>query len=333
VSWERTLSGGQAPVYLLHGDERFNTREAIAWLRTTVLAGGIEDFNLDRFDAKEGFDVDRITHAARTLPMMCPKRLVWVRNAEAAFGRSKDYLGPLLAYLEAPDPMACLVFEATCKVKKSTTLYKRIAKVGCIYEAITPRERELPGWVSARVRHTGRQISGSAADALVDAIGGDLAALQTAIERLSLYVSEPDRIEEAHVRETISHTRTHSVWELVDAVANRHVSKALSRAHQLLGQGQAPLQLLALIIRQFRQLLIGCDVRRRGGSVSEAAAEAGVPRFRERQFGTQLNQYGFDELLVALERLERADASLKSSKLADELIFESTLLDLCAPKS
>ncbi len=333
MNWERNLAGGQAPVYLLHGDERFISREAMAWLRTTVLAGGIEDFNLDRFDAKEGFDIDRIVQAARTLPMMCAKRLVWVRNAEAAFGRSKDVLAPLIKYLDAPDPMACLVFEATSSVKKSTTLYKRIAKVGCVYDAVTPRERELPGWVGSRVRQKGRQMSAAASDALVDAVGADLAGLDAALERLSLYVPEPGRIEEDHVRDTISKTRTHSVWELVDAVANRHVSKALSRAHQLLGQGQAPLQLLALIIRQFRQLLVGCDVRRRGGSVGDAAAEAGVPRFRERQFGNQLNQYSFDELLFALERLQQADASLKSSKLADELIFESALLDLCAPKA
>ena len=145
-------------------------------------------------------------------------------------------------------------------------------------------------------------------------------------------MSDPAPINDDHVRETVSHTRVHSVWELVDAVANRHVSKALARAHQLLGQGQAPLQLLALVIRQFRQLLVGSDVRRRGGTVSEAAAEAGIPHFRERQFATQLKQYSFEELLSALERLEQADAALKSSKLPDELTFETTLLDLCAPR-
>ena len=265
--------------------------------------------------------------------MMAPKRLVWVRNAEAIFGRSKDALAPLLNYLEEPDPMCCLVFEATNRVKKNATLYKRIAKSGLVYESTTPRERELPAWVNQRVRQRGRQIGRAAADALVDAIGADLSALDAAVERLTIYVSEPDSIEVNHVRETVPNTRTHTVWELVDAVANRNVSTALARAHQLLGQGQAPLQLLALVTRQFRQLLIGCDVRRRGGTVADAAAEAGVPRFRERQFASQLNQYAFEELLAALARLERADELLKSSMLPDELNFESALLDLCAPKA
>ena len=332
MSWQRNLAEGQAPVYLIHGDERFVTREAVAWLREHVLSGGIEDFNLDRFDARESLDLDRVAQAARTLPMMCPRRLVWVRNADVLFGRSKDALGPLLGYLESPDQMACLLFEATTKVKKSTTLYKRIQKAGHIYEATTPRERELPNWVSSRVKQRGRQISSAGADALVGAIGGDLSGLDAAIERLSLYVEAPGTISDQHVRETVAHTRVHSVWELVDAVANRQVSKALARAHQLLGQGQAPLQLLALVIRQFRQLLIGSNVRRRGGTISDAAAEAGIPHFRERQFATQLNQYDFDELLAALERLEQTDAALKSSKLPDELTFETTLLDLCAPR-
>jgi DNA polymerase III delta subunit len=87
------------------------------------------------------------------------------------------------------------------------------------------------------------------------------------------------------------------------------------------------------VIRQFRQLLVGHDVRNRGGSLAEAANQAGVPHFRQRQFGDQLSRYSFEELIVALRRMEKTDSSLKSSKLPDELIFEALLLDLCAPRT
>ena len=49
MNWKTVLKGGEAPVYLLHGDERFLTRGALEWLREKALEGGVADFNLDRF--------------------------------------------------------------------------------------------------------------------------------------------------------------------------------------------------------------------------------------------------------------------------------------------
>lgn len=333
MKWASQLHDGQGLIYLLHGDETFISRHAFEWLRERVLDTGLEDFNLDRFDARDNFDAERIAQAARTLPMMASKRLVVVRNAEVVFTRSKDSVAPLLKYIEDPDPSTCLVFQAMARVKKNGALYKRIQKAGCVVESAPLKLRELRPWILNRTQEHGRRISRDAADYLVEAIGADLAGLDSAIQRLALFVPSPNTIEIGHAEEAIAHTRIRTVWELVDAVANRNPGRALGRAHQLIEQGNAPLQLLALVIRQFRQLLIGCDVRRRGGSVSEAAQKASIPAFRERQFAQQLNHYSWDELTGALERLRRADAQLKSSKLPAAVVFESTILDLCAPSS
>jgi DNA polymerase-3 subunit delta len=333
MNWSGTLLEGQSPVYLIHGDDTYLARAGVDWLREVVLSGGVADFNLDRFDVRETFDAGRITQACHTLPMMAPKRMVWVRNAEVAFGRSKDALRPLLDYLAAPDSTTCLLFEATCRVKKNALLYKRIAKAGCVAEMETPRERELPNWVTTQTRGRDRQISRQGTEYLVEAVGADLAGLDAALERLSLFVPKPGRIELEHVRECVPHTRTRTVWELIDAVADRNVAKALTRTHQLLDQGKAPLQLLSLVVRQFRQLLVGHDVRNRGGSVSDAAAAAGIPHFRQQQFGRQLDRYSFQELLISLRRIAQTDAALKSSKLPDAVLFEALLLDLCAPRT
>ena len=332
AQWERQLAGAQASVYLIHGDETFLTRTATAWLRETVLAGVIEDFNLDRFDGREAFDADRVAQAARTLPMMADRRMVWVRNAEVVFGRSKDALKSLLNYVDQPDPSTVLVFQAMAKVKKNSALYKRIAKNGCVLENQIPRERELPSWINAAVRSRGRQIDRDAASMLIEAIGRDLANLNRAIDQLCLYREAPASISMADVEANVPHNRARTVWELVDAVADRNVSLVMDRAHQLLDQGEQPIYLLSLVVRQFRQLLIGASTRANGGSMSEAARAAGVPSFRESTFGRQLNNYGSEELDRAIHRLKQADLALKSSKMLPRLVFEEALLDLCAPR-
>lgn len=332
-TFTRALGGGKAPLYLIHGEEAFLTRRAMDWLRARVLAGAVEDFNLDRFDARESFDAERIVQAARTLPMMAARRLVWVRNAEAAFKQSNDALGPLIAYAESPDPSSCLVLQAMAAVKKNSKLYKRIAKHGVVLENKSPPERELSSWVKNCAESRGRAIRPDAAALLVEAIGRDLTALDAAVERLALYVPETTPIELDHVEETVPHTRVRTVWELIDAVADRDVARTLERAHQLLDQGEEPLRLLALIVYQFRQLLIGRAARDQGMPPQEATRAAGVPPFKARTFIRQLDNYRRAELLAALERLTEADRALKSSKMPSGLIFEAVLLDLCAPRT
>jgi len=329
----RSLAAGKAPVYLIHGEEAFLTRQATDWLRQKVLEGAVEDFNLDRFDGRESLDAERIVQAARTLPMMADRRLVWVRNAEFVFKQSTDALKKLVEYVESPDSMSCLVFQAMDRVKKNSKLYKRVVKNGCVLENQTPRERELLGWVKNAVEGRGRIIRPDAAAMLVEAIGRDLATLDTAIDRLVLYVDPPAAIELEHVEASVPHTRVRTVWELIDAVAERDVGRTLERAHQLLDQGEEPLRLLALIIYQFRQLLIGRAAKESGAAPQEAARAAGVPPFKTRAFLRQLDNYRRIELLAALERLTEADRALKSSKMPSGLIFEAVLLDLCAPSS
>ena len=176
-------------------------------------------------------------------------------------------------------------------------------------------------------------MSASAVDYLVEALGNNMAGLSNAIGRLVLFVEEPHTIELSHARECVPYLRTHTVWELVDAVVDRDVARSLEQAHLLSGPGKASLQLLALVVRQFRQLMLGFDVRSSGGSLAAAASAAGVPSFRQNQFERQLKRYSGVELGCALRRLEKTDLALKGSKMPDELIFEELLISLCAPSA
>lgn len=323
---------GKAPVYLIHGQEDFLARQVVDGLKAKVLAGGVEDFNLDRFDGRERPDPERIAQAARTLPMMAPRRLVLVRNAETLFSGGKNAVKPLLAWIGDPDPQACLLLHAHGRMKRSTALYKAIAKAGVVHEAGPPRERELPGWIEGRFKSRGRRIARDGAALLAQAVGRDLSSLDAAVERLCLFVEDDGVVQAEHVEQTVAHTRARTVWELVDAVADRDASKALARAHALLDQGERALGLLNLVVRQFRQLLLGRSALLNGASPDRAAAAAGIPSFRVRAFVRQVERYQGRELLDALDRLAAADRALKGSKAPDALVFEGLILDLCAPR-
>ena len=69
-------------IYLIGGEESSISDKWVNAIRSQVFRDGGEDFNFDRFDARELNDVDAISRAARTLPMLSPKRLVLVKHAE-----------------------------------------------------------------------------------------------------------------------------------------------------------------------------------------------------------------------------------------------------------
>ena len=331
TAWPKILDEGRHPVYLLHGEEPFLIHHGGAWLQESVLAGAVADFNLDRFDARESVKAARVVEVCRTLPMMAARRMVRVMHAEALLkDRNAAQAEILLTYLKDPDPSTCLVLQAHDKIKKNTKVYKAIAASGLVYEAKTPYERELTGWVAAQAQGRGRVLRADAAAFLITAVGRDLSGLDSAVERLCLYVPESDPIELRHVEEVVGHTRARTIWELLDAITDRDVAKALAQVHELLSQGENPLGLLAMITRQVRQLVIGRSVRARGADAKAVAQAAGVPPFKAQSFIRQLDRYRGDELIQALDRLSQADQALKRSKLPAELLLEAAVLDVCA---
>ncbi|MBU1432810.1 DNA polymerase III subunit delta [Myxococcota bacterium] len=332
TDFHKMLQGGAAPVYLLHGEETFLTRQASAWLRAKALEGAVEDFNLDRFDAQGALNPAEIVEAARTMPMMAARRVVWVKNAEGLFGRKADDLKSLIDYISAPDPSTCLILQAMEKARKNVALFKRAQKHGCVAEFNALSQRQVLPWVQSQVKQYKRRIDQDAAALMAEAIGADLAGLDDALSRLNLFASPGAVLSVEDVRAVVAHTRTHTIWELTDALAQRDQGEVLTRARQILEQGEHPLRVLGAITRQMRQLLIGRSLRAQGLDSAEVCKVAGVPSFLSRAFMQQLDLYSGEELLAALDALSDTDRALKGSKLPGDLLLEGLLLNLSQPR-
>ena len=83
------LSAGSVEnAYLFTGPEDFVKREALEKLRAALLPQGLEALNENIL---EGTDAAHIVEAAETLPMMCDRRLVVVRDwGPLMGGKSRD---------------------------------------------------------------------------------------------------------------------------------------------------------------------------------------------------------------------------------------------------
>ena len=139
---------------------------AVAEIRERVLEGGPADFNEDRFDLASGADPTEILVAARTLPVLSPRRLVRVRGLDDR--RAARFIeGVLPQYLESPVPTTCLLLEAQ-RIDRRLRWVKLVAKAGTLRACVAPsRPADLRGWVEERIRSEGKRPARGTAQALL----------------------------------------------------------------------------------------------------------------------------------------------------------------------
>jgi DNA polymerase-3 subunit delta len=307
---------GKLPaVCLLTGSERWLLERAVATLRAAALGSAPSGFNDDLFQG-QGLSAQRVVSAARTLPMLAARRFVLVRNLDAAAPAELDVLAE---YLRAPSPDSCVVLVGE-KLDGRAKLVK-LGRETRLYEMprIAQRDAELRG----------HALSEEGAQALADALGADLAALDDALERLSLFVGAGQPIGAREVESCVAHLRTESVWSLVDAVGERNAQKALGAAASLLGDREPPLRILALIARQLR-ILAKLRTELAGGlKPQEATQRAGAPPFKARELSAMARRFDDLQLARAFRVIAETDVALKGSKVSGARVLERAVLELC----
>lgn len=321
---EAARKGELPKVAVLVGEEQFLISRATKLLRAAATKDGIPGFNEDVFDAP-GVTGTQVTSAARTLPMMASLRFVLLRNLDKLPPAEQDVVA---AYIDAPSDSTCLVITAT-KLDGRTKLPKLAKKAGALYAADPLKGIAIPQFVSQEARARGHAMDNLAVQALVDAIGDDLAAFDDAIERLSLFVGQGKPIDLAAVEACVTRVRAETIWALVDAVSARNERRALSAVASLLDEREPALRVLAMLSRQLRMLAKMRDALARGLRGPDAALAAGAPPFKADELGRAARAFPPLALDRAFQTIAATDKLLKGSKIPDDVVLVSAVSALC----
>lgn len=323
----RASKGSLDPVYVLVGTERLLIERAVNAVRQAVDSMGAPGFNLEIFDGK-GLDATRVVSAARTLPMMADKRFVLVRRFDAMAPTEQNRLAE---YLSDPSESACLMMTAD-KLDGRSKLGKAAKKAGCLIDAKPLRGRELREFVRAEATARDHKIAAEAIETLLDAVGDDLAAIDDAMERLSLFVGAGQRIDADAVRQCVTRIRVESIWTLVDAIGLKDRRKGVAAAQSLLDDREPPLRLLAMVARQLRIVARMREALSEGLRPQEAAKRAGAPPFKAGDLTESARRFTADSLGDAFALIAEADRALKGSKRPPDVVLQDAVLALCADR-
>ncbi len=314
-------SGKTGPLYLLEGDD-LQSRHDLALEFAAVVDEGLQAFNVESFYANESTNasgrdglIGALLSTARTLPMMSPRRVLVVHEAERLLSpkRAKDEddaqpdldLGPkkkrsitpvdeLEAYFETPEPMTTLVFVAGA-LDSNRRLVKWLRKhadaVNCGSLA-TAQEAAI--WIRKRLEKDELSIDSQALALLMETTGLSLGRIRAEIEKLVLYAAGESIITPNHVRDLVlPQNAPGEDFALGKAIWNNDAAGALREIAAQIDAGAQP----PMILGQIRAAAI---------------------RLRPDT-----------KIKYSLDAVFRTDLAIKSSAGAPQFLLECLVVEIC----
>jgi DNA polymerase III delta subunit len=223
----RLADGTIAPVYLLESEDA-PSRHELVHAFVSLVDEGLRAFNVTTFFAREASSAsDRdtmfsaIVSTARTLPMMSPRRVVIVHEAEALLAprRAKDDVSTTTSakaraknataaddfetYLERPERLTALVLDVA-RLDRSRRVTKLLLEHAVVVDCGTlDTPADAARWIKARLDPEEMAMEPAAIAALVDATGLHLPTVRREIDKLVLYAAGESTITAAHVRDVV----------------------------------------------------------------------------------------------------------------------------------
>lgn len=319
------MSAPSSPsIALVLGDAGLLVSEAEGRLVDAAVGGKPSGLNYAVFPAESGGWA--ALEAAKTLPMMCRRRAVVVREMEKA---PVELLDALLAYTEKPSPSASLILVGeklpppSGGVDRGRRLENKIKEVGLV-QRFKAQDQDPIAFALARAQQAGATLDRRAAALLVERVGADLGRLSNELDKAISYAGGGGTIGEREVEAVTSLVAEAVIWTLTDAVLARDPDRGLAAAHRLLEEGEPSHRLLSMVTWQIRQLL---ELQDAMNGAPEAPSLARMPFGKKNEARRALQQRPLSAPRV-LAALARANREMNRSPAGDRRIFESLILEL-----
>lgn len=313
------------PVYALVGEEGLLISEAVDKIVDKALPDGMKDFNYNLFYAKEN-SIDEALNAVCTLPLMAKKRVVVLRDIDQYPASSLDRLAD---YLKNPSSSTCLIITAK-KIDQRTKFFKALQNDSMIIACGPLYENQIKSWIRFRAKSYGLEFTEDALNIFYEVAGNELGTIDNELKKISSYCESKKKIDTDDVELLVGKSRIYSIFNLINAIGEKRLEKALLILKKMLNDGEPPLMILAMIARQFRLMVRAIEYQRDGLSAPEVSKKIGLFGNIFNAFREQLRNFTLDEILKKHKLFFHADSELKGGVYSPEMILNDLIFKLCS---
>jgi DNA polymerase-3 subunit delta len=304
-------AGRPDPIYLIQGEDEIE-KAALAREFEELVEADLRPFNVQPLHVgdlttgdKLASGVALLTAAVRTLPMMAPRRVVMVFQAEGLLVPKRESeaasraLDELEALLKSPEPQTTLVLVAGTLDRRSR-MFKLLARQATLVECgVVEDLADAERWVKTRVAAANAEIAPSGARLLAERCGTDVKRLRNDVDRLLLYSLGQKTISLDDVRQIAGPAALQDDWAMTNAIEAADGATALRQLALMLDAGVPPEKVLGQL---------GWLVRSKFPMLAPRAIPA------------------------AIDAVFRTDLDLKSSAGDPRVLLERLVVELCGAR-
>lgn len=324
-------AGRYDPVYVLQGEETFYIDLIANYIEANAIQDSERSFNQVIMYGRDATVAAILTNAKR-FPMMAPRQLVIVREAQEIIDLQKDTGSKLmLDYISRPVPSTVLVLCHKHKtLDKRRELGKKIDQLTTSATFKKAYENQLPPFVSEYVKDKGFKIDDGAVRVLCEYVGNDLNRMANEIDKVLIAVSTGETISADNVMNQVGISREYNIFELQKALIQKDSFQANKIVNYFEGNTKKNpvIPLVAFLYSFFSKLLVA--------STSADRSERGlvsllkISPFAAKDYSAALNRYETSKIMDNISSLKQADLKLKGvnsgseseGQILKELVFK-----------
>ncbi len=315
--------GNLLPLYYFWGPEKWLMDEAIKKIEDRALSPATRDFNREAFDAEEA-ETESSLSSRQAFPVRSAWRLVIIRKADEIWKRTPS---PFVDYFQNPNPQTCAVFVGV-RADLRAKFFQSLERKGAVVPFYPPFERDLVRWVHLQAEQLGHKISDEVVALLVERVGPSLREILVELQKLSLRKEKGREITEEDVFALTADCRLESPFEFPQAVGRLKKGEALRLLHKSLQQGEPPILLFSLLVRQLRLIQRAQEMRARGLTKKEVEGKLRIPPRSVEEFWAQVEIFPSPIRKGLWPATWRTDQKMKLSRGDKGLLLEEYVLRL-----
>ena len=319
-----------ASVYLICGAQDYLRASNVKRLQAAILGDG------DAMNATvlSGADVRavQVIELAETLPFFAERRVITLTETDF-LKKTGEEAEKLAEYLERMPETTHLIFEEPAS-NATYKLYKAIAKHGYVVKCdlatgdkpLVQDVQQLREWTAGLFSRSGLKISNQTLDLFLQYTGTDMLSIRSEEAKLSSYCLGQEIVTAEDIQTICTPVIKDRIFDMISAIAARRRDEALSIYMDLVKLQTPPQVILALMTRQYNQLLQIIEMPSSMGD-REVAAELKLnPWALTNKLRPLLKGYDARRLEDALEACMQADFAYKNGKITPELATEKLIV-------
>lgn len=305
------------PIYVISGEEPLQIIEAADAIRAAARAQGYTERAV--MHVESGFEWPMLLATAQGMSLFAERRIIELRITGTKVG---DEGARVLTEYARSAPEDNLLLVTMGKPDRQPPKWLAALEAAGAMIQIWPVDHgQLPGWIRRRMHGRGLQGTPEAVQLLADRVEGNLLAAAQEIDKLRLLHGE-GHLDAEQIAASVADSARFNNFELLDAALAGDGVRAVRILNGLRAEGEEPLLILGLLMKEVRNLAAMAE-EAGGGGVDAVMARHRVWEKRKPLVRAALGRHNarrWQRALLLGARVDRQVKGLEPGNPWDELL-------------